>query len=224
MILIFGCRALFGVGKPGIRTTNQIMSVFSRLGGICHLTCFYICGLVIFCSFSGCLVSSNLLRIDRGNKSWSWFNRAIYPTIRTFAKSSIYCYDILLTLWSSKFCVRLSFLCSSHHQRISRAWVASNVEGTYKRSVTLGMAIGFGNINGAVTANIASRFSQSSRNVAHRSPFSVSSKRCTSVSSRAWDRFGIYSNWLYMHRPVWILFAKRERLSWPRWTRRNYRR
>lgn len=36
----------------------------------------------------------------------------------------------------------------------SVAWVASNVEGTYKRSVTLGMAIGFGNINGAVTANI----------------------------------------------------------------------
>ncbi|KAF8898875.1 major facilitator superfamily domain-containing protein [Infundibulicybe gibba] len=34
------------------------------------------------------------------------------------------------------------------------AWVASNVEGSYKRSVTLGMAIGFGNINGAVTANI----------------------------------------------------------------------
>ncbi|KAF5323566.1 hypothetical protein D9611_005788 [Ephemerocybe angulata] len=36
----------------------------------------------------------------------------------------------------------------------SVAWVANNVEGTYKRSVTLGMAIGFGNINGAVTANI----------------------------------------------------------------------
>ncbi|KAG6841931.1 hypothetical protein C0991_005111 [Blastosporella zonata] len=36
----------------------------------------------------------------------------------------------------------------------SVAWVASNVEGTYKRSVTLGIAIGFGNINGAVTANI----------------------------------------------------------------------
>ncbi|KAF9462113.1 major facilitator superfamily domain-containing protein [Collybia nuda] len=36
----------------------------------------------------------------------------------------------------------------------SQAWVASNVEGSYKRSVTLGMAIGFGNINGAVTANI----------------------------------------------------------------------
>ncbi|KIK61860.1 hypothetical protein GYMLUDRAFT_42275 [Collybiopsis luxurians FD-317 M1] len=29
------------------------------------------------------------------------------------------------------------------------AWVAGNVEGAYKRSVTLGMAIGFGNINGA---------------------------------------------------------------------------
>ncbi|KAF9521693.1 major facilitator superfamily domain-containing protein [Crepidotus variabilis] len=36
----------------------------------------------------------------------------------------------------------------------SVAWVASNVEGSYKRSVTLGMAIGFGNLNGAVTANI----------------------------------------------------------------------
>ncbi|KAF9015501.1 MFS general substrate transporter [Cyathus striatus] len=36
----------------------------------------------------------------------------------------------------------------------SVAWVAGNVEGTYKRSVTLGMAIGFGNINGAVTTNI----------------------------------------------------------------------
>ncbi len=38
----------------------------------------------------------------------------------------------------------------------SVAWVASNVEGSYKRAVTLGMAIGFGNINGAITANIVS--------------------------------------------------------------------
>ncbi|KAF9569886.1 MFS general substrate transporter [Agrocybe pediades] len=36
----------------------------------------------------------------------------------------------------------------------SVAWVAGNIEGSYKRGVTLGMAIGFGNINGAVTANI----------------------------------------------------------------------
>ena len=41
-----------------------------------------------------------------------------------------------------------------HRKANSVAWVASNVEGSYKRSVTLGMAIGFGNINGAVTANI----------------------------------------------------------------------
>jgi len=34
------------------------------------------------------------------------------------------------------------------------AWVAGNVEGSYKRSVTLGMAIGFGNLNGAVSANV----------------------------------------------------------------------
>lgn len=39
---------------------------------------------------------------------------------------------------------------------IPSAWVAGNVEGAYKRSVTLGMAIGWGNINGAVTSNIVS--------------------------------------------------------------------
>lgn len=38
----------------------------------------------------------------------------------------------------------------------SVAWVASNVEGSYKRSVSMAMAIGFGNINGAITANIVS--------------------------------------------------------------------
>jgi len=34
------------------------------------------------------------------------------------------------------------------------AWVSSNVEGSYKRGVTLAMAIGWGNINGAVSANV----------------------------------------------------------------------
>ncbi|KAL1719583.1 major facilitator superfamily domain-containing protein [Schizophyllum commune] len=34
------------------------------------------------------------------------------------------------------------------------AWVAGNVEGAYKRGVTLAMAIGFGNLNGAVTSNV----------------------------------------------------------------------
>ncbi|KAL5531265.1 hypothetical protein ACEPAG_4142 [Sanghuangporus baumii] len=33
------------------------------------------------------------------------------------------------------------------------AWVSNNVEGTYKRSVSLGWVIGFGNINGAATSN-----------------------------------------------------------------------
>ncbi|PAV19725.1 MFS general substrate transporter [Pyrrhoderma noxium] len=33
------------------------------------------------------------------------------------------------------------------------AWCANNVEGTYKRSVSLGWVIGFGNINGAATSN-----------------------------------------------------------------------
>ena len=36
------------------------------------------------------------------------------------------------------------------------AWVAGNVEGSYKRSATLGMAIGWGNLNGAVTSNVVS--------------------------------------------------------------------
>jgi len=50
--------ALFSVGKCGIRTAKQMMSGYFRLGGIYHLTCFYKCGMVIFCSLYGCL--SNL--------------------------------------------------------------------------------------------------------------------------------------------------------------------
>ncbi|KZT05887.1 MFS general substrate transporter [Laetiporus sulphureus 93-53] len=34
------------------------------------------------------------------------------------------------------------------------AWVSGNVEGSYKRGATLAMAIGWGNLNGAVSANI----------------------------------------------------------------------
>ncbi|KIJ55289.1 hypothetical protein M422DRAFT_23900 [Sphaerobolus stellatus SS14] len=34
------------------------------------------------------------------------------------------------------------------------AWFSNNVEGSYKRSVTLGMIISFGNINGAVSSNV----------------------------------------------------------------------
>ncbi|KIY70557.1 MFS general substrate transporter [Cylindrobasidium torrendii FP15055 ss-10] len=36
----------------------------------------------------------------------------------------------------------------------SIAWVSNNVEGSYKRSVSIGMVIGFGNINGAVSSNV----------------------------------------------------------------------
>ncbi|PPQ63105.1 hypothetical protein CVT24_005816 [Panaeolus cyanescens] len=34
------------------------------------------------------------------------------------------------------------------------SWVSNNVEGSYKRSVSLGMVIGFGNLNGAVSSNV----------------------------------------------------------------------
>lgn len=36
------------------------------------------------------------------------------------------------------------------------AWVSNNVEGSYKRSVSLAMVISFGNVNGAVSSNVAS--------------------------------------------------------------------
>lgn len=45
----------------------------------------------------------------------------------------------------------------------SVTWVASNVEGSYRRGVTLGMAIGFGNLNGAVASNVVSNLSPLSR-------------------------------------------------------------
>jgi len=34
------------------------------------------------------------------------------------------------------------------------AWISSNVEGSYKRSAAVAMAISFGNLNGAVTSNV----------------------------------------------------------------------
>ncbi|KAH9847409.1 MFS general substrate transporter [Lenzites betulinus] len=34
------------------------------------------------------------------------------------------------------------------------AWVSSNIEGSYKRSVVLGMTVGWGNLNGAVSSNV----------------------------------------------------------------------
>ncbi|PSR78287.1 hypothetical protein PHLCEN_2v7483 [Hermanssonia centrifuga] len=37
------------------------------------------------------------------------------------------------------------------------AWVSNNVEGSYKRSVSLAMVISFGNINGAVSSNVVNK-------------------------------------------------------------------
>ena len=41
------------------------------------------------------------------------------------------------------------------------AWVSNNVEGSYKRSVSLAMVISFGNINGAVSSNVVRALSPS---------------------------------------------------------------
>ena len=75
----------------------------------------------------------------------------------------------------------------------SVAWVASNVEGSYKRGVTLGMAIGFGNINGAVTANIVSDGSAAYRpmcNLAHSVLCAFSSIFQYRSQDKPWYRLG----------------------------------
>jgi hypothetical protein len=37
---------------------------------------------------------------------------------------------------------------------ITISWVANNVEGVYKRGITLGFVIGWGNLNGVVSSNV----------------------------------------------------------------------
>lgn len=46
------------------------------------------------------------------------------------------------------------------HKPHYSAWLSSNIEGSYKRSATLGMAIGWGNLNGAVTSNVVRSLSR----------------------------------------------------------------
>ena len=78
------------------------------------------------------------------------------------------------------------------------AWVSNNVEGTYKRSVSLAMVISFGNINGAVSSNVVSYKHDnvvSSRIAVLTLRLSVSSKRRTMV------QIGTrYSPDVYLHR------------------------
>ncbi|KAE9408223.1 MFS general substrate transporter [Gymnopus androsaceus JB14] len=64
-------------------------------------------------------------------------------------------YIILIASRSAGLSYFAVFLAASAiYPSIRNAWVAGNVEGAYKRSFTLGMAIGWGNINGALSANI----------------------------------------------------------------------
>lgn len=97
----------------------------------------------------------------------------------------------------------------------SVAWVASNVEGSYKRSVTLGMAIGFGNLNGAVTATVVSRgyrsLDPSSDNIRHIVPCPMS----TLVPSRPRDNPGIYRVRVGMFHCFCCFAEKGERTAGP---------
>ncbi|OJT10069.1 hypothetical protein TRAPUB_13425 [Trametes pubescens] len=83
-------------------------------------------------------------------KTRAWINLGLFG-------SGLVGYLILITSTNpslSYFAVYLA--ASSIYPTIpnSVAWVSSNVEGSYKRSAVLGMAIGWGNLNGAVTSNI----------------------------------------------------------------------
>ncbi|KAH9004776.1 MFS general substrate transporter [Lactarius hatsudake] len=50
--------------------------------------------------------------------------------------------------------VAVCFAAGGIYPLIRNAWVSNNVEGSYKRSVSLAMVISFGNINGAVSSNV----------------------------------------------------------------------
>lgn len=47
-----------------------------------------------------------------------------------------------------------SLLTPSHSIANTIAWASNNVEGSYKRGVTMGFVIGWGNLNGIVSSNI----------------------------------------------------------------------
>ncbi|KAI0001903.1 MFS general substrate transporter [Russula vinacea] len=69
--------------------------------------------------------------------------------------SAFVAYVILIVSRSAALSYFAIYLASSSLYPIIRtAWVASNVEGSYKRGAALAMAISFGNLNGAVTANV----------------------------------------------------------------------
>lgn len=92
-----------------------------------------------------------------------------------------------------------------------RAWVSSNTEGSYKRSAVLGILIGWlvnissipfhstlnhfirGNLNGAVTSNVASTIPCSTYSLNSDEPESlVSCSRQALVSPRSRYRVGIH--------------------------------
>ncbi|KAG1757702.1 major facilitator superfamily domain-containing protein [Suillus lakei] len=75
--------------------------------------------------------------------------------INLCANSGLVGYIILITSRTPGLSYFACFLAASAiYPTVRIAWVASNVEGSYKRGVTLAMAIGWGNLNGAVSSNV----------------------------------------------------------------------
>jgi len=119
------------------------MFVWCRIGWVHYPYLLKDASAIIFCRLPCCFVSPELPDPDHLEHSMSVCGcRAIYPTIRKPYSRTFLLHPRLYSIRPAN----------------SVAWVAGNVEGSYKRSVTLGMAIGFGNLNGAVTSNIVSFF------------------------------------------------------------------
>ncbi|KAF8641172.1 hypothetical protein AX17_000807 [Amanita inopinata Kibby_2008] len=98
----------------------------------------------------GCLVTCFIGFLGDRIRSRSWINLGLFGV-------GLVAYIILITSRTPALSYFAVFLAVSAIYPIipnSVAWIASNTEGAYKRSVTLGMAVGFGNINGAVATNI----------------------------------------------------------------------
>lgn len=156
----------------------------SRVNSICHPPCFPDTSTFLLRSLSCRIVSDfDCLTLTKGQLIILLISvSAIYPIIR----------KILRFTYVSCGGDYSHFKCIAN----SVAWVASNVEGSYKRAVTLGMAIGFGNINGAITANIVRTYSSIEGCAVERrlTVILVSCERPTAIQAGARYRFCLYCN------------------------------
>ncbi|KAI0321126.1 MFS general substrate transporter [Amylostereum chailletii] len=98
----------------------------------------------------GCLITCCVGFLGDRIGHRAWINVALFA-------GGFVGYTILIVSRSPSLSYFATYLAASGIYPIipnSVAWVSGNVEGSYKRGAVLGMAIGFGNLNGAVTSNV----------------------------------------------------------------------